>query len=288
LNGIELQMYCRVKEDVAQGEILYFSKIADIDAVRLSNIELNEKYRVFVCLKVNWKFLLYFDLKRDETMNLSQFEREIGRLYRRILYQDEYNSFRDTDVRQKISDEGWFPFIEILGEDYRSLYKSVSDPRFFTHVEDKLVKSFDDDRITKISKRWKAHPKLEGKLNILEAGMAAYRREDFISCIKNLITEIEGIVRQSKSGDGKIETAWPEYLEEKGTEKTGDADSLFFASEFRKYLEQSIYSKFDSGGGYVETAGRHSVSHGGAHQIAYTRKRAVQVILALDQALFYL
>jgi hypothetical protein len=107
LNGIELQMHCRVKEDVVLGEMLHFSKIADIDAVRLSNIELNETYRVFVCLKVNWKFLLYFDLKRGEAMNLGQFEREIGRLYRRILYQDEYSSFRDTEVRQKISDEGW-------------------------------------------------------------------------------------------------------------------------------------------------------------------------------------
>ena len=77
------------------------------------------------------------------------------------------------------------------------------------------------------------------------------------------------------------------FASEAGTQKAGASDTLFFPSEFQRYLEGSMYKGFDPLAGNA-TASRHGAAHGAAPSHSYTLTRALQIILTLDQVSHYL
>ena len=58
---------------------------------------------------------------------------ELGRLHRHLEFQAVYHTLESEDCFKKMIDDGWFPFVEILGKDYEELAamyqngKSASD-----------------------------------------------------------------------------------------------------------------------------------------------------------------
>ncbi len=74
---------------------------------------------------------------------------------------------------------------------------------------------------------------------------------------------------------------------EKGKIKTGSEFSLFFPRAFFEYLKESVFPNFDLEQGDISLS-RHTSSHGIAKAEDYTKVRALQMILILDQIYFYI
>jgi hypothetical protein len=112
----------------------------------------------------------------------------------------------------------------------------------------------------------------------------------YINCVKTLYSEIEGIIRISYVREKKKNPSFIElvgYTKRKADGKFGARESLGFSDVFYRYLNEVVFKNFDLGTGQVDLS-RHIVSHGGADQTQYTKNKAIQAILILDQMYFYL
>lgn len=183
----------------------------------------------------------------------------------------------------------------IIGYEYKILSEAYQDKFDFENRVNKLVDSFDRIRIEKITRKWWNKKIFKEKQIILEAGINAFLRggkDDFINCIKNLLTEIEGILRITYF----IETSKSEYVKiddllkhiiEKGRIKSGSDYSLLLPLPFLNYINEQIFCKFNLENGEIDLS-RHTSSHGVAKAEDYTKLKAVQIILILDQLYFYI
>jgi hypothetical protein len=77
-----------------------------------------------------------------------------------------------------------------------------------------------------------------------------------------------------------------DHIVNKAIGKAGSADSLFFPLQFLKYLKDVVFPNFNVETGEVGMS-RNTSSHGVADVAMYTKERALQLILILDQIYFY-
>jgi hypothetical protein len=250
---------------------------------------------VIYCFKVGWKFALFFDLDRPERLDSDRMALDLGTLYRRLSFQHVYEVLENEAKFEEMLKDGWFPFVELIGEDYKDLSLVYQDRFDFDNRINTLVTRFGSTRIERITKKWWGKKIFNDKRAILEAGANAFLQgsnDGYINCIKTLLSEAEGIIRIqyfNETGKGKHVTVNDLllYLIEKGKKRTGSDYSLLLPVPFLQYLKDAIYPNF-----YIEKSlvglSRHTSSHGVAEAEAYTRVRALQVILLIDQISFYI
>ncbi|GAH85189.1 unnamed protein product, partial [marine sediment metagenome] len=204
--------------------------------------------------------------------------------------------FLENEIQlEEMLKDGWFPFIEIIGSEFKALREAYQDRFDFANKIEKLVGSFDTIRVEKIINKWWKNQVFKDKQKILRAGINAFLRRDndgYINCIKTLLSEVDGIIRLqylSDTGKGK-KVKLPElltHLVEKGKTKSGSDSSLLLPLPFLKYLKDVVFSHFDLETEQIDLS-RHSSSHGVAKAATYTKIRALQAILVLDQIYFYI
>ena len=156
-----------------------------------------------------------------------------------------------------------------------------------------VVNQFDQTRINGITSRWWSNSHFLAKRPILEAGVNAYLQatpEGYVNCIKNLATEVEGLLRAIYGANipkGKRVTpfALADAIVSEMTKHSGSGESLLMSVPFLTYLRDVIFKPFDVTTGAVVLS-RHSATHGVADAAEYTRERALQLILVLDQVFF--
>ena len=212
-----------------------------------------------------------------------------------MSFQYVYDALESKPHFETLLKEGWFPFIEILGLEFKELseaYKNLPQP--LKKIEE-VVTRFGQERVGRIVNKWWSKAPFLDKRVILESGVRAYLSDDaegFIACIKILLTEIEGIIRLhyfSETGKGKdVHVAdLIQHVFEKGKAKAGSEGSLFFPRDFLYYLKEAIFPQFDLEQGNIALS-RHTSSHGVAKAEDYSKTKAVQMILILDQLYFYI
>lgn len=293
INDFPVAIKIMVKRDVKKLEVIKSKDIADIQRLKFPNIEIVKTDKVIYCFKVGWKFGLFFDLGRE--LDLDAMELDLGTSYRNLSFQYVYEVLKNEAQFEEMIRDGWFPFIEIIGGEYRSLSEAYQNKFHFEERIDEIVKSFNKARTEKMTNKWWGKQIFKNKKEILQAGVNAFLRGDnegYINCIKTLLTELEGIIRLQYFSDtrkGKKVRLQDllTYLVEKGKGKTGSGESLFLPLHFLKYLNDVVFPEFDIETGKVDLS-RHSSSHGVAKAEAYTKTRALQAILILDQIYFYL
>src|SRR5205823_3496937 len=94
--------------------------------------------------------------------------------------------------------DGWFPFVELLGRDFRRLSSAYDAGAAKDDLIADVISSFTSERIARISGRWWSKPVFADKRRLLEAGIEAFLRGSdagYIQCLKTLYPELEGIVR---------------------------------------------------------------------------------------------
>ena len=107
-----------------------------------------------------------------------------------------------------------------------------------------------------------------------------------------MITEIEWILRlcyynETNKGDKIKVSELLEYLFTKSLLKVDVQNSLMLPNQFVKYLQDVIFPNFSIETGQVSLS-RNSASHGVALPEMYSKSRALQAILVLDQIYYYL
>ena len=313
LNDFPIEIKCRSKGSIKEGTLISNNDIADIVELRFPGIDIQESDKVICCLKVGWKFGLYFNLVRNpnlveteigslkfkeeelEVSNIVQMQTRLGQLYRYLAFQYVYQSLESEPIFQKMVSDGWFPFVEILGNEYKTLFETYQNEKFTYDDKVKiLLESFDETRLKKITDKWWENPFFQEKHELLQTGINAFLRGtklDYISCVKNLYPEIEGILRSVYRAHHE-ESAYRiqkllEHLLEVGKSTVDDNHSLLLPQDFLKYLNNSFFKDFDPDTA-TDDLSRHSVSHGAASTTGYSAERALQALLTLDQIYFCL
>jgi hypothetical protein len=298
VNEFPVLVNTTAKADMAKGQVVSLNDIADIQSLEFEGSLISETDKLIYCFKVGWKFGLFFDLKRqsapDYRLNLEQVGESIGGLYRYLAFQHVYKTLESKPQFEQMMSDGWFPFVELLGSDFKFLsqvYNAMFDVD--TRIS-QLLQKFDAARISRITERWWRHPFLSKKQPILRAGVNAFLQnthEGDILCLKTLLSEIEGLMRMQLYDDRGIAKPrverMTEYVREKGLLRSGSETSLLLPMQFTEYLNNVVFRDFDLVSGSV-TLSRHSSAHGVASPGDYTRAKALQAILTLDQIQFYL
>ena len=296
INDFKVRAKMRLKR-VPEDTLIRKSDIVDVQTLEFPEIEIHDSDSVICCLKVGWKFLLYFNfLSEDRRLGLASMQTALGRLYRYLSFQEVYDILESEVCFKEMVADGWFPFIELLGRDYEELaaiYKNgrpVSD-----HTVKVLLGRFGESRLKVMTDEWWENSLFQEKRELLQAGVDAFLRgtkSDYINCIKTLYTEMEGIMRLlylKETGKGS-RIGQEEFISRVvaiGKRYTGDdKDSLLLPQQFLKYLTENVFANFNVDTGMVDLS-RHSVAHGAAEGKDYTAEKALQGILILDQIYFY-
>jgi hypothetical protein len=295
-NFFGMRMSVRPKRAYAKGETLTDRDIADVRDIDFPNIEILETDALLLCLKVGWKFALHYDLSRiadgSYKLDIDELRKHIAAVWRYLMFEDVYRTLATPSLYAHLKDEGWFPFIEIMADEFRVLaeiYETGRDVR--TRVESLLASKFDAARVERMTSKWWGKDPFSRRREILVAGLNAYKagtNDGYIQCIKTLVTEIEGIARDihligAQGGTGNL---W-EHLHHCAFERAGSEASLYLPKEFDEYLREVVRADFNPSAAAVPMS-RHSASHGAASPEQYTRARALQVILVLDQISYYI
>ena len=299
INNFAIETQVRLKrssESLELGMLIMKSDIADICELSFPDIEIQDSDSIVCCLKVGWKFLLYFDfLIQDRKSDITTTQNVLGRLYRHLSFEEVYRTLESEDCFKKMVADGWFPFVEILGKDYKELTISYQNGEPASESDVKaLLDKFDEPRLEAITDRWWKHPLFEEKRELLQAGIDAFlsgTKSDYINCIKTLYSEIEGIMHALYFEDSGTRTRHIQKLInrliEVGERKAEDDQSLLLPQYFLSYLTENIFKEYDLTTGEVDLS-RHSALHGVALGEDYTSAKALQALLTLDQIYFYL
>jgi hypothetical protein len=291
INDFRLLIEIRSKRDVQRGELIRKKDIADVRRLKFPDIQIMETDSVIYCGKVGWKFGLFFDL--NKSLDLNKLEQDLGSLYRYLSFQNVYNALEAKVQFEEMLSDGWFPFVEIIGGEYDILIGCYQNKFDFENRVSKIISRFDRRRIENVSSKWWSKKVFEEKKLIIEAGIAAYLSGDehgYINCIKNLLSEIEGIIRVLYFRDTGKDPKFADLIQfivDKGKVKSGSDYSLILPIPFLQYLKYLVFENFDLKSGKVNLS-RHSSGHGVADAAAYTKMQALQAILTLDQIFFYL
>ena len=155
-----------------------------------------------------------------------------------------------------------------------------------------IINKYDDAKINEISNQWWSNNIFIEKKEIIQAGLESYLENTTkgnINAIKTLSTEIEGIIYNALNLDVEFKGIknFKNYIKEKGLKKFFSSESMFFPENFYEYLTNNIFCNFEKSKPII-TPGRHAFAHGAAKKEMYSRERALQIIMTIDQIYYYL
>lgn len=280
-----------VKRPIGGGQPVFASDIADVVDVRFPAVEFRQGDGVLYLFRQSWRFGFYYDLRMDGSLDVAAMGREIGALYRNLAYRHLYDAVRDVAAMAALTAAGWFPFIDIAGGEFADLARAYGVGVGVDVAEAAVVAAYDDARIDRLRDRWLAHPVLGARPRVLGSALEAFRRGDDVSTVKIVLTEIEGVLndahRRTHGGGAKLPKLL-RFAAAAGERKAGGPDTLLFPQPFRDFLLGSTFAQSDARSSGGRAGSRHAVGHGAAGEDAYTRARALQAILTMDQLVFFL
>jgi hypothetical protein len=278
------------KRSITAGTAVFEADIADVTGMAFPFVSIGKEDRVFCLFREGWRFGLFFDCNPSRDFSLKDMQRDLGTLHRRLKYRDLYDVIADHAVYSRLVAAGWFPFVEILGQEFQTLAEA-SEAGFDLHeAETKILETFDGPRVERMFTRWMARPHFAGKEPVLRAAQKAFASGDAVSVLKIALTEIEGILREAYRkvhGQSAKTKTLLEFAVASAEAKAGGPDTLLLAAAFADYLKSHTFVGFDPAGNTAHAGSRHAVGHGAASAESYTMVRALQALLTLDQLAFY-
>lgn len=282
-------IHAMMKRDMVAGSVVFEADIGDITGMDFPLVEFGAGDRVICIFRQDWRFGMYFDFNPDGQFDRAQMAKSLGRLLRYLRYRHLYDALADQAAFEQLIAHGWFPFVEIIGE--FSKLTSALESGFELHdTEVALCGTFDRERFDRMLLRWSAKPHFQCREVLLRQAADAYFAGLYAPAIKTVLTEIEGILTDAyRQAHGKPAglKAVLDYAIESAEARAGGADTLLFSSAFAHYLKSSTFMNFDPRGPKGNAGSRHAVGHGAADAASYTRARALQAFLTLDQLAFY-
>lgn len=288
-----ITLLIRTKADIKQYHAVFKNQILDIEGVQFKdiyfNLDVQDGDKFLWLFRNEFSFGLYFDFSGE--MKAEELSPTLGKCYRSLEYYAICSYFKESNNAKILYSKGWFPFIQLIGDELERLISVNSEDMDI--VVESIIKGFTKEKIESFTNYWYSNTIFAGKKKLINAGIAAFlsnTEEGSINCIKNLVPEIEGVIRLSYHKDNSKKPTTEElknYLIKKAKQKFSNDDSFGFTGLFADYLNNVIFKGFDVEKNLVDFS-RHSVGHGVANDDLFTRERALQCILTLDQIYFYL
>lgn len=282
---------CTVKRAVKAGSIVFEHDIADITGMMFPCIEFGDRDKLLYLFRVDWSFGFAFDMNPDGKLDLNSFNTTLGTLYRELRYRHLYQAINNEALFTRLVGLGWFPFVEIIGSEFKELRNHTEADFDLSDIERKIIAKFDEDRLQHMLNRWLAKPHFAAKSELLKEAVEAFISGKPASVIKILLTEIEGILndayRTAHGGQGAKLKGLLAFAEASAAQRAGGTNTLFLPEAFSYYLVENTFANFDPVAATGTAKSRHAVGHGAAAQDSYTMLRALQAILTLDQLAFY-
>lgn len=285
------------KRAITEGYNITIDDIADIKRLKFQDTQILDSDKIIYCFKVGWKFGLFFNVSTDakHKLDLDALYFELGNLYRTLRFEHVYKTIEANQLSSNMMNDGWFPFIDIIGNDYKELVEIYNSDIELKSRTLEWTNRFTETRLHRITEKWWTKNVYRDKKQILLAGIESFnigKKGGYINCIKNLITEIEGVLRNeyyiaTNKGNKVGMKELCEHLMSEAQNKTKNTDSLFLPTMFIKYLNDVVFANFNLENGNISLS-RHSSAHGVADQNDYSREKALQMILILDQMYYYL
>lgn len=291
IDAAAVSLRALAKRDMAAGTAVYENDIADITGMSFPYVNIDKSDRVICIFRQDWRFALFFDFNPDSNLDVENVITTLGSLYRHMRYFHLYDIVSNNDKFERLIQNGWFPFAEIVGPEFKELAKFIDAGFSLNEAEEKIVSNFDEQRLQRILDRWLRIPHFSSRKSLLTAAINAFERREPIATIKIILTEIEGILQDSYFNTNGTKERRVEKLLEfailSAEKKTGSPNTLLLSSAFAKYLKEYTFAQFDPTASTGTAGSRHAVSHGAAQPATYTQVRALQAVLTLDQlALF--
>jgi len=290
LDNAAITMNVLPKRDIHPGTVVLQNDVADVVGMSFPKVEIGSEDGIVCLFREGWSFGLYFDFNPNKNLNVSEFERALGTLYRRLKYRKTYDVIADLPFFLRLVEFGWFPFVEIMGGEFDELANVFANDLDIRACEQRLIDRFNTARLNQMFKRWMTKPHIAGKKDILSSAIRAFESNDPIACIKITLTEIEGILNdhhRSLHGRGAKLDKLMQHIVSVAEKKAGSATTLFLPDAFAKYLKEYVYAQTNPSDPAPDAGSRHAVGHGSAKAEAYTQTRALQALLTLDQIAFY-
>lgn len=298
INELPIAVEFLSKRSVNKGEQVFGNDIADIRRLRFPKIEIKDSDHIIFIFKVGWRFGLFFDFaydgKSDYKVDTEKLYHDLGSYYKKLIYRYLYKTIQNSAQFTEMLNDGWFPYVELLGTDFKKLSEAYLNKFILPDAINKLIASFTPERIEKITNRWWRNSIYSDKKKLLDSGIASYLQNNdagFIACIKILYSEIEGILGYLYLNDKKRYTVKTdellEHLKEKGFARTRSVDPLFLPDSFEIFLQDYLFPRFNVIKGEIKLS-RHTSGHGVAEPEEYTKARALQAILILDHISFFI
>ena len=292
---IMLTMWIKPKRDIKKGEGIHKNDIIDIINISFHNIEVTEEDRVIYCQKVEWKFFLYYDLWRTEnTLDVEKMYQELWTAYRSLFFEKTYLNLKEPSSKEALNN-WWFPFIEIINN-YQQIinffYEEESRRNIFLYD---FINKY-DNKIDELTNKWRNKEIFAQKKDIIQSWLDNYKQNNqsgIISCIKTLASEIEWIIRviyyQDKNfSKNSQKEPLKEYINNIVNYWKNKETTLFFPDMFLSFLTNIFFENWFIWEGEDPQATRHTVNHWILPSSWYTKEKAFQMILILDQIYFYL
>ena len=274
---------------------VFKDNLADIVGVFFQDIVINlnpeDGDKIVWLFRENWHFGLFFDLSGK--LNSLSVLQEMGFYYRRLTYLNEYLFLEKSSNFKQMIEDGWFPFVAVINDGIEKIQLYYQEDRKYPSILQELIDSFNEEKLLNLTSRWWENPLFASKQRIIQAGINNYlanTEDGYISAVKNLATELEGIIRIAYHQDcGKSPSTkeLKEYISNQGKNKFSTLGSLCFPDKFLDYLSDYIFRGFDVQAGYLPES-RHSVAHGVAQDDVYNQGFALKLILTLDNIYFFL
>lgn len=290
LDAAAISLKILIKRSVAAGAVVFERDIADVTAMSFPFVQIRETDRIVCIFREGWRFALLFDLNRESSLSIEDMERDLGTLHRRMKYGDLYDAIADEKIFGRLVEAGWFPFVEIMGAEFRQLVNHCGAGFELDEIETKLLTAFDADRVERMFARWMVKPHFANKERLLRSALRNFVSGDSIAVLKVVLTEIEGILGEAyrkTHGSGARITKLLEFAIQSAEQKAGQADTLLFPAAFAHYLKSHTFAEYDPVARTGKASSRHAVGHGQADANSYTQVRALQALLTLDQLAFY-
>ena len=290
-----VELMVKSKVDIESGKFVFGNQISDIIKVRFKDkifeLDVKDGDKIVWLFRIGWGFGLYFDFSGQ--IKIDRLWEELGLYYKKLKFNSMYLFLSNQDNFDALMNHGWFPFVQIIGNSFEDLRLSINDTKGIKIVEKRIINSFTVEKIDSITRYWWRNEIFKEKRFLISAGIDAYKKGgsgDIINCIKNLATEIEGIIRLDyhKMNKGKPNTnELKKYVSDRAKSNFSSPESLGFPDYFFNYLDKVFFRQFNIEGGDIRLS-RHTVAHGTADAREYSKVRALQLILTLDQIYFYL
>lgn len=206
LDTAAVSIQCAVKRAIKAGTIVFEHDIADVTGMSFPCVDFGAEDKVLCLFRQDWRFGLAFDMNPEGNLDLDSFFKTLGTLYREMRYKHLYEALGETATFDRLLAAGWFPFVEIVGGEFKDILNHCEAHFDMAEIEEKIIAKFDPGRMERILERWLAKPHFGAKAQLLKAAVAAFNNGEPIATIKILLTEIEGVLndahRATNDGQG--------------------------------------------------------------------------------------